>query len=117
MPIFSFIGYTQTELFRKADNRRQIYKQTSSAFYASNDSSLKHFFKNLLRFTALRNDFLITFKKCRRSDRWCSVKKLLEFFLNSKYCEIFKSTCFEEHLETAASENVFMKLRKIKNCS
>ena len=26
----------------------------------------------------------------------------------------FKSTYFEEHLGTAASENVFMKLRKIK---
>ena len=25
----------------------------------------------------------------------------------------FKSTYFEEHLRTAASENVFMKLRKI----
>ena len=34
-----------------------------------------------------------------------------------EYCEIFKSTYFEEHLQTAASENVFMKLRKNKNCS
>ena len=37
---------------------------------------------------------------------------LLESLLNSEYCEIFKSTYFEEHLRTAASENVFMKLRK-----
>ena len=29
-------------------------------------------------------------------------------------CEIFKSTYNEEHLRTAATENVFMKLRKIK---
>ena len=36
---------------------------------------------------------------------------------NSKYCEIFKSTYFEEHLRTAASENVFMKPRKNKDCS
>ena len=36
---------------------------------------------------------------------------------NSEHCEIFKSTYFEEHLRTAASENVFMKLRKIKNYS
>ena len=37
MPIFSFIGYTLTELFRKPDNWRQIYKQTSSTstLYAS----------------------------------------------------------------------------------
>ena len=33
---------------------------------------------------------------------------------NSEYCKIFKSTYFEEHLHTAASENVFIKLRKIK---
>ena len=36
---------------------------------------------------------------------------------NSEYCEIFKSTYFKEHLRTAASENVFMKLRKIKKFS
>ena len=30
---------------------------------------------------------------------------------------MFKSTYFEEHLQTAASENVFMKLRKIENYS
>ena len=39
---------------------------------------------------------------------------VLESLFNSVYCEIFKSTYFEEHLCTAASENVFMKLRKIK---
>ena len=39
MPIFSFIGYTLTELFRKPDNWRQIYKQTNSTFYALNDVS------------------------------------------------------------------------------
>ena len=32
MPIFSFIGYTLTELFWKSDNWQQIYKQTSSTF-------------------------------------------------------------------------------------
>ena len=40
---------------------------------------------------------------------------MLEPHFNSEYCEILKSTYFEEHLRTAASENVFMKLRKIKN--
>ena len=30
---------------------------------------------------------------------------------------MFKNTYFEEHLQTAASENVFMKLRKIENYS
>ena len=39
---------------------------------------------------------------------------VLESLFNSEYCEIFKSTYFEEHLRITASENVFMKLRKIK---
>ena len=43
---------------------------------------------------------------------------LLESHFNSEYCkiskEIFKSIYFEEHLRTAASENVFMKQRKMK---
>ena len=29
---------------------------------------------------------------------------------NSDYCEIFLATYFEEHLQTAASENVFIKI-------
>ena len=36
MPVFSFLVYTQTGLFRKPDNWWQIYKQTSSTFYPSN---------------------------------------------------------------------------------
>ena len=36
----------------------------------------------------------------------------VESLFNSEYCEIFKSTYFEEYLRTAASENVFMKLKK-----
>ena len=39
---------------------------------------------------------------------------VLEPLFNSEYCEIFKSNYCEENLRTAASENVFMKLRKIK---
>ena len=39
---------------------------------------------------------------------------VLESLFNSEYCKIFESTYFEEHLRPAASENVFMKLRKIK---
>ena len=39
---------------------------------------------------------------------------VLESLFNSDYCEIFKGTYFEEHLRTAASKTVFMKLRKIK---
>ena len=34
---------------------------------------------------------------------------VLESFFNSEYCEIFQSTYFEEHLQSAASENVFIK--------
>ena len=29
---------------------------------------------------------------------------------NSEYCEFFQSNHFEEHLQTAASENVFIKI-------
>ena len=39
---------------------------------------------------------------------------MLESLFNSEYCKIFKATYFEENLRTDASENVFMKLRKIK---
>ena len=35
---------------------------------------------------------------------------MLQSLCNSKYCKIFKSIYFEEHLHTAASENVLMKL-------
>ena len=34
---------------------------------------------------------------------------------NSEYCEIFKSIYYEEHLETAASDSVFMKLKNLKS--
>ena len=40
--------------------------------------------------------------------------RVFESLFNSEYCEIFKSTYFEDHLRTAASENVFMKLRELK---
>ena len=40
MPIFSFIGYTLTELFSKPDEIRQIYKQMSSTFYTSNNEKI-----------------------------------------------------------------------------
>ena len=82
MPIFSFIGYILTELFRKPDNWRQIYKQTSSTFYTSNDVSRR---KNLLvLITELRNSYLITLlKRYRSSHRRCSVKKgVLKNFAN-----------------------------------
>ena len=39
---------------------------------------------------------------------------LIKHHFNSEYCKILESTYFEEHLQTAASEYVFMKLRKIK---
>ena len=42
---------------------------------------------------------------------------VLESLCNSEYCRIFKSTYFEEQMWTAASENMFMKPRKIKNYS
>ena len=35
---------------------------------------------------------------------------VLESLFNSEFCEIFQTTYFEEHLQTAASENVFIKI-------
>ena len=34
----------------------------------------------------------------------------MESLFNSEYCKIFISTYFEEHLQMAASENVFIKI-------
>ena len=39
------------------------------------------------------------------------------FIFNSEYCKIFNSTYFDERLRKSASENLFNKLRKIKNYS
>ena len=39
MPVFSFIGYTLMELFRKPDNWQEIYKEMGLTFYASNNVS------------------------------------------------------------------------------
>ena len=57
----------------------------------------------------MQNNCLITFKKIQKQPPEVFYKKAV---VNSEYCEIFESTYFEEHLRTAASENVFMKLRK-----
>ena len=41
----------------------------------------------------------------------------LKSLFKSEYCDFFKCIYFEENLRTAVSEDVFMKLRKIKNHS
>ena len=100
MPIFSFVGYTLTELFRKPD-KKLLGHLTGT------------FFKNLLRFTPLRNGCLINLKKCRNSHRMCSVKKQFlknfaifkgkhlcwSLFITENIAKIFKNTYFEEHLQ------------------
>ena len=82
----------------------------------------------------MRNRYLITFKKIQKQRPEIFYKKAVllktlqylqkgqentcvESLFNSEYSEIFESSYFEEYLRTAASENVFMKLRKIKNNS
>ena len=37
---------------------------------------------------------------------------VLESLFSSEYCKVFQSTYFEEHLQAAASENVFIKTIK-----
>ena len=38
-----------------------------------------------------------------------------EFLLNFDYYEIFQNNYFEEHVQTAASENVFVKIIRKEN--
>ena len=56
------------------------------------------------------------FLKLRNIHRTNRKTPVFQSLFNSEYCEIFKRTYSEEHLWTAASENVIMKLRTIKNC-
>ena len=89
-PIFSFIGYIHPDgVFRKPDNWRQIYNQTSSTFYTSNEVSRRKNYQYVIG--RLQNSCLITFlkkyrsidRKCRSSHRRCSVKKgVLKNFAN-----------------------------------
>ena len=74
MSIFSFIGYTQTELFRKPDNWRQIYKQTIRLFCTSNDGS-----KACREEKILRNDCLTTFKINTEAATWGVLYKTCSF--------------------------------------
>ena len=89
MPSFSFIGYTLTKLFRKPDNWRQIYKQTSSTFYTSNDVSRR---KNCYYVTTrLKNSYscLITFlEKIQKQPPEEFFKKMCP----SKFCKLHKKT-------------------------
>ena len=82
MPIFSFIGYTLTELFRKPDNLRQIYKQTSSTLFTSDNVSRRKKYYYVI--TRLRNSCLIeiflkkywsSHRRCRSNHRRFSVRK------------------------------------------
>ena len=71
MPIFIFTGCALTELFRKSDNWWQIYKQTSSTFYTSNDVSRRKICFYVI--AKLLNSCLITFLKiCRSTHQSCS---------------------------------------------
>ena len=102
MADFSFIWYTLTELFSKPDNRRQIYKLTSSTFHIIKRCVAK---KKLLDvITRLRNSCLIAFLKkyrsshprCRISHRRCSVRKgVLKNFANFRGKHLCSSLFYE----------------------
>ena len=57
----------------------------------------------------------VFYKKAKIS-QYSQKTPVFESLFNSEYFEIFRSTYFEEHLRTAASEIVLMKLRKNKDC-
>ena len=68
-----------------------------------------------ISWNTLAKQLFNSFRKCRSSHRRCSIKKLFlknsniyRKYFNSEYCEIFKSTYFEEHLRTAASEKMLI---------
>ena len=63
IPIFSFIRYTLTKLFRKPDNWQHIYKQTSLTFYTSKRKNLSRRKNYFCIITRLQNSCLITFLK------------------------------------------------------
>ena len=121
MPSFTFIGYTLTELFRKSDNWRQMYKQTSSTFCTSNDVSRRKNYWYVM--TRLRNSFLFTFKKKIQNQPSQVQKQSWEVFrslflikfqilslqifsketptqvLSCEVWETFKNTYFEENMQ------------------
>ena len=119
IPIFSFIRDTLTELFRKPDNWRQIYKQTSSTFYTSIDVSRRK--NNLYVITSLPNSCLIAianFKKyrssrwrCRSSHQRYSVKKM--FLKISNFTEY---TCDGVFFNRVAGLPNFLKKRLQHKC-
>ena len=135
MPRFSFIGYTLTELFRKPDKWRQIYKQTTSTFYTSN-MCLKRVEKKKLLGRHNKEIFLNTFfKKMQKQPPEVFYKKtiikklaittekhlcwssfLIQNIAKSLRAAILKNIC-ERLLLKMCSWNHMMKLRKNKTCS
>ena len=90
VPIFSFIRYALTKLFRNPDNWQQIYKQTSSTFYTSNDVSRR---KNCFYImTRLQNNCLTTFflKKIQNQPLEVQKQSPEVFYKKDKKC-IFKN--------------------------
>ena len=112
MPIFSFIRHTLTELFRNPHNWRQIYKQTSSTFHTWNLERVPKTCweekKQKGRHNKAVKWFFNYFKKKQKQPPEVFYKKAVIY--NSENYEIVKSTYFVEHLRTAASENVFIKI-------
>ena len=65
MSVFSVIGHILTELFGKIGNQRQIYKQTSLAFYTSNDECLQNNVLRILTGNKRRQIKLLRLEKVR----------------------------------------------------
>ena len=61
----------------------------------------------------------VSFQKscCQNFNNIHKKTPVLKSLFNSEHCEIFNNTYFEENLRTAASEKVFMRLKKTKDCS
>ena len=104
MPVFSFIGYTLTELFRKPDNWRQIIKKRVRLFI--HQTMCREEKKINTSWQGCEIAVLLLFLKkyrgshqrCRSSHRKCSVKKVV-----LKIRKLYR--------KTPVLESFFMKLQ------
>ena len=115
MPIFSFIGYTLTESFRKLDSWRKINRETSSTFYKSNDASLSKMCweKKIL---PLRNGCLITFKKMQKQrPEFCkqAVLRNLAIFTGKLVLESFLIRNIAKFFRAPSLKNTSERLLKM----
>ena len=124
MSIFSFIGYTQTELFRKPDNWRQIYKQTIRLF-VHQTMGLKRVEKK--KYCEMTVWLLLKLIQKQPPEAFCTKpvlsktlqylqdKQVLKSLFYSGYCDIFKSPILKNICEQLLLKMCSLNWKKRKN--